>query len=50
VWTKDEIVQDTERRILELMHKAESERKVRFSAQKAETTLKQPAANKCLSA
>jgi len=48
VWTKDEIVHDTERRILELMHKAESERRARFSAQKAETTSKQPAANACL--
>jgi hypothetical protein len=48
LWTKDEIVQDTERRILELMHKAESERKVRFSVQGAETTLKQPVANACL--
>jgi len=48
LWTKDEIVQDTERRILELMHKAESERRARFSVQKAETTSKQPAANACL--
>jgi len=48
VWTKDEIVQDTDRRILELMHKADSERRARFSAQKAETTSKQPAANACL--
>jgi len=35
-------------RILELMHKAESERRARFSVQKAETTSKQPAANACL--
>jgi len=41
-------VQDTERRILELIHKAESERRAHFSAQKAETTSKQPAANACL--
>ena len=41
-------MQDTERRILELMHKAESERRARFSVQKAETTSKQPAANACL--
>jgi len=50
VWTKDAILQDTERRILELVHKAESERRARFSAQKAETTSKQPAANACLHA
>jgi hypothetical protein len=52
LWTKDEIVQDTERRILELMEKAESERRVRFSAQSAERVSKQtaaqPAANACL--
>ena len=50
LWTKDEIVQDTERRILELMQKAESERRARFSVQKAETTSKQLAANACLHA
>jgi len=48
LWTKDKIVQDTERRILELMHKAESERRARFSVQKAETTSKQPVTNVCL--
>jgi len=48
LWTKDEIMQDTERRILELMEKAESERKARFSAQSAESASKQPAANACL--
>ena len=48
LWTKDEIVQDTERRILELMHKVESERRARFLAQKAETTSKQRVANACL--
>jgi len=48
LWTKDEIVQDTERRILELMGKAESERRARFSAQSAESASKQPAANACL--
>ena len=41
-------MQDTERRILELMHKAESERKVRFLVQGAETTSKLPVANACL--
>jgi len=46
LWTKarDEIVQDTERKILQLMQKAESER----TAQKAETASKQPAASTCL--
>jgi len=48
LWTKDEIVQDTERRILELMEKAESESRPRFSAQIAETASNQPAANACL--
>jgi len=48
LWTRDKIVQDTERRILELMHTAESERSARFSAQKAETAAKQPVANACL--
>ena len=48
LWIKDEIVQDTERRILELMEKAEGERRARFSAQSAETASKQPAANACL--
>ena len=41
-------MQDTEHRILELMHKAESERRACFSAHKAETTSKQLAANACL--
>jgi len=52
LWTKDEIVQDTERRILELMEKAESERRACFLAQSAERASKQPAAqpaaNDCL--
>jgi len=41
-------VQDTECRILELMEKAESERRVHFSAHNTETASKQPAANACL--
>ena len=45
LWTKDEIVQDTEHKILQLMQKAESERRARFSAQKAETASKQPMAS-----
>jgi len=48
LWTKDEIVQDTEYRILQLMQKAEGERRARFCAQKAATASKQLAADTCL--